>query len=153
MFCQLQDQGGVSVSSEIQTVAQEIAEVQTELKGVVKSIDQEEAKPKTSQDEKKLERLWKEKEQLREKEKQLREKEKQLREQANLLQQKELILLQQSGAISILCISSRSPRFSSLLSSSFAPSYHPSSITRFHCICSIFSSSEVGVVHLFVCGS
>ena len=140
----------VGESSGTQTVRQEIAFVREELKTVTLKIDGVEVEIKECKDPE-------EKKQLREKEKfywkdkdQLREKEKQLREQANLLQQKELILLQQSGANSNLCISSRSPRFSSLLSSSFAPSYHPSSITRFPCICFICSSS---VVHLFVCGS
>jgi hypothetical protein len=134
MLCQLQDQGGVGESTAIQAVAQQIADVQTELKGVVEKIDQEEAKPKASQDEKKLERLWQEKDQLR-------GEMTQLRAEKARLQEKELILLRQSGAISNLCISSRPP-FSSLLSSSFASSHHPSSITRFPCICLIFSSTE-----------
>ena len=84
IFFQLQDQGGVSVSTAIQAVAQQITDVQTELKGVVEKIDQEEAKPKASQDEKRLERLSKREDQLRDKEARL--------------QEKELILLRQSGA-------------------------------------------------------
>jgi hypothetical protein len=143
MFCQLQDQGGASVASEIQTVAQEIADVQSKLNGVRKLIDEEVAKPKTSRDKEVLESLSKREDCLQDEMKRLGKREEQLR-------QKELILLQLSGANSNLCISSRFPPFSSLLSSSFASSHHPSSIPRFPCICLIFSSSECCWCRAFV---
>ena len=138
MLCQLQDQGGVGESSGTQTVRQEIAFVREELKTVTLKIDGVEVEIKECKDP--------------EEKKQLREKEKQLRDKEARLEQKELIFLQQqSGANSNLCISSRFPPFSSLLSSFFASLYHPTSIPRFPCICFIFSSSECCWCRAFVC--
>jgi hypothetical protein len=112
MFCYLQDQGGAGESSETQTVdivreelitavTHKINEVEAEIKECTAEI-------KACTNENTRERLWKEKEQLRDEKK--------------LLLENKNLLLQQSGANSNLCISSRSPPFSSLLSSSFASS-------------------------------
>jgi hypothetical protein len=137
MFCQLQDQGGVGVSTAIQAVTQEIADVQTELKGVVEKINQEEANPKASQDEKRLERLS--------------QRERDLRAEKARLQEEKLILLRQSGA------NSTSVHLLPPLPFSLLPSRHriiPLPSLAFLVFASFFPlPNVVGVVHLFACGS